>query len=113
MALKDFKRVDIKERILAQFQENIHLYLNQLNNKVLGGTFLSQIKNSEGKLVSIVIDTTTTLIPHGLSRQYQGWHLLDIQGDARVWRDTSSTSDGTKFLPLKASASVTVSLWVF
>lgn len=101
--LKAFKRIDFKDRLLFQFQENVGQFLGQLNGKILGG---NEVKD-------VVIGTSTTLVPHELARSYQGWHLLDIQGDARVWRDTTSTADNTKFLPLKASASVTVSLWVF
>lgn len=101
--LKAFKKIDFRDRSLFQFQENVAQYLGQLNGKLLGG---NEVKD-------VVIGTSTTLVPHELTRAFQGWHLVDIQGDARVWRDTTSTADKTKFLPLKASASVTVSLWVF
>lgn len=103
MALKKFKKIDFKDKDVSKFQDSVDEYLNQLNAVVLDGIILTDV----------LIGTTTTEISHKLGRNFQGWHLLDIHGDARVWRDTSSTADLTKFLPLKASASVTVSLWVF
>lgn len=112
MALKDFQRIDAEDKTLVKVQENVDKYLRQINPTVNDGLFLEKIK-SGSTLIDITIGTSTTLVPHGLGRIFQGWHLLDIQADARVWRDATSTSDPTKFLPLKASASVVVKLWVF
>lgn len=103
MALKKFKKIDFKDKDVSRFQDSVDEYLNQLNGVVLDGIILNDV----------LVGTSSTDISHKLGRTFQGWHLLDIQGDARVWRDTASTSDLTKFLPLKASAAVTVSLWVF
>lgn len=103
MALKDFKKVDFKDKNMTKFQENITEYFAQFNNVLLSGRIVSGIQ----------IETSTTNVNHLLGRKFNGWHLLDIQGDARVWRDTTTSADLTKFLPLKASSIVTVSLWVF
>lgn len=102
MALKDLKKIAFSTDLL-KFQDYIIEWISQLNKTTLQGIV---VKN-------VVINATTTDIQHGLGRAYQGWHLLDIQGDARVWRDPASVSDSSKFLPLRASATVTVSLWVF
>jgi len=103
MALKDFQRFNAEDKEIVQVQENLSKYFKQLNPAILDGIFTQEV----------TISTSTTLVPHGLARKFQGWHLLDIQGDARVWRDTTSTADNTKFLPLRASTSVVVRLWVF
>lgn len=107
MALKDFKRFNIMDRETNDLQLNVRDFINQLDKNVLDGVRIEEVNK-----LQITLTTTTTLIPHGLGRSFLGWHLVDIQGDARVWRDTADV-DTTKFLPLKASATVVVSLWVF
>lgn len=64
-------------------------------------------------LEAVVIGTAATLVSHRLGRRVVGWHLTDIRGDARVWRDTTSTADPEQFLVLKASAAVTINLRIF
>ena len=112
MALKDFKLIQSGDEDIQKVQSNLRSFFNQFNGVILSGNLLEKI-GTPGNLVDIVIQTTTTLVPHGLGRSFSGWHLVDIQGDARVWRDTSSTADNERFLPLRASAQVTVKLWVF
>lgn len=113
MALRDLKRVGSAKDDLFKGQENTMEFVRQLNKTMLDGVLLTQIRDSNGRLVSIDIETSTTLVPHGLGRKFVGWHIIDILGDARVWRDDSVIKDRDKFLALKASAAVTVSLWVF
>ncbi len=60
-----------------------------------------------------LLSASTVLIAHKLGRAFQGWAVTDKQGDARVWRDTTSTADTKLFLALKCSADVTVDLWIF
>lgn len=103
MALEEFRRIQPQDEDLRKIQENLRLYFGQLNKTVLDGVILEDVS----------VGTSTTSVPHGLARKYQGWQILDIHGDARVWRDTTSTLDNTKYLPLKASSAVTVKLWVF
>jgi hypothetical protein len=62
--------------------------------------------------LTATIGTSTTLVPHGLGRRFRRWHLADLRGDARVWRDTASTADPALYLPLRASSAVTVTLIV-
>lgn len=111
MALKGFKTTDFKDKDLMKLQENISEYVGQLNPVILSGILLEKTLGQTP--IEITIGTTTTLVSHGLGRNYQGWQLLDLQGDARVWRDTSYPDNKDKFLPLIASASVKVKLWVF
>lgn len=108
MALKEFKKIESSNSELTKIQENIKSFTSQLNKAVLSGLVIENVS----------IGTATTMVPHGLARDYQGWQLLDVQGDARVWRDAtvdaSLPQNGKdKFLPLKASVAVTVKLWVF
>lgn len=56
---------------------------------------------------------TTTLVEHKLGRAYRGWRVSDTTAAATIYRDTTSTADTTRYLPLVASAATTVSLEVF
>jgi hypothetical protein len=103
MALKQFKTLELKDRETIKLQENISEYLDRLPKNLLDGVMLT----------SISIGTSTTNIPHGLARSFLGFIITDLQGDARVWRDTDPSIDKTKYLPLKASSSVTANIWVF
>jgi hypothetical protein len=103
MALKAFKKVDFKDKDISKFQSNVQEFLGQFNTVLNNGLILENLS----------VGTTTVDIPHLLGRSYQGWHLLDIDADARVWRDSTSSANSSKFLPLKASASATIKIWVF
>jgi hypothetical protein len=103
MAIKDLKRVKVNDHDIMALQESVYDFSRQINKTIADGVIITDE----------VINTAATSIPHGLNRAFVGWQILDIQGDARVWRDTSTTADNTKFLTLKASTAVTVSLWVF
>lgn len=52
------------------------------------------------------------LIQHGLGRDWVGWWPVDIFGNGRIYRVTSTPTTGT-ILPLQATASITASIWVF
>jgi hypothetical protein len=102
MSLKDFKTIEIEDRVTSKLQDNVKLFVNQINKVITDGVF-----------VEVTVGTVETLVEHKLGRQFLGWHLVDLQGDARVWRVATSTADQTKFLPLRSSIAVRVKLWVF
>lgn len=67
-----------------------------------------------GRLItSVDLSAVTVSIEHGLGRRFTGWLVVDSTANAVVYRDTASVADSRTFLPLKASAATTVSLWVF
>lgn len=103
MALKELKKIKLASDELSRLQDNIDSFGRQFNKVISDGIILKDIE----------LETTTVYVPHLLGRVYTGWQVIDLQGDARVWRDTTSTEDTSKFIPLKASATVTVNLWVF
>ena len=112
MSLKDLSQIKMESQEVQTLQDNVFKYLRQLNTTILDGILLEKIP-SGGNQIEIVIGTSTTLVPHGLGRKIQGWQVVDTLADARIWRDPASTADLEKFLPLIASASVTIKLWVF
>jgi hypothetical protein len=103
MALKDFKTLEFKERELSKFQDNVTEFSKQFNKILLDGVFLNDV----------VLSTTTNQIAHGLGRKYQGFIITNLNAGVMIWRDATVDTNQEKFLPLKASAAVTVSLWVF
>lgn len=64
----------------------------------------------QGRLLEgLTVSTTATPIAHGLGRRPRGFFVVDRQGNTQIWR----TAWDTKFITLDASASDTVSIWVF
>ena len=59
---------------------------------------------------NIALADGVTVINHQLGRNQQGWLLIDIQGDATVYRSAPFNS---QTLTLTSSAAVTVSIGVF
>lgn len=104
MALKAFKKLELQDREQTKLQDNVAEFLNQLPKTLLDGVILENIA---------LASASTALVAHKLGRSFQGWIVLDQDGSAIVWRDSASTADNAKFLPLKTSAGVNVKLWVY
>lgn len=68
---------------------------------------------SKNIIEGVALTTSVTNIEHKLGRAFRGWIITDNTAAATIRRDTSSTADATKFLPLIASASTTVDVYVF
>jgi hypothetical protein len=67
-----------------------------------------------GRLIeSLSLSATVTNVEHELDRDYKGWIITDLDANQTIYRDTSSTLNANKFLPLLASGAVTASIWVF
>lgn len=62
-----------------------------------------------GNSFDVTINTTDTVVNHGLGITPNGWMLLDKQANSTVWR----VSWNDKQIVLRGSATVTVKLWVF
>jgi hypothetical protein len=56
---------------------------------------------------------STTLVPHGLGRAVVGYLITDVSAAVTIFRDTSSTSDSSVYLPLQASGACIVGLLVW
>lgn len=84
----------------------------QRDNKVAVDGVLS-VPLLQGVLVTTVSLTTgTTRVAHNLGRVARGFFIVDATADVRAWRDATAPAS-LSFISLKASASATVSLWVF
>ena len=67
--------------------------------EILGGVLIT----------SVAVSTTPVAIAHKLGRRPRGWVVVDDNTGVIVWR----TASDAQFLTLDASASATISLWVF
>lgn len=64
-------------------------------------------------LANIQLGTNTTNVPHRLGRPYRGFFVVDKTAAVDVYRDTGVTTQLNDIIPLKATGTCTVSLWVF
>jgi len=102
MTLRAFDRAPSSN--LEQLQDRIETFTRQLTAQPGLDTRL---------IANIAVSTTVVLVEHGLGRAFQGWRVVDINANVVVYRDSSSTADLTKFLPIKASDNATIKLEVF
>lgn len=74
---------------------------------------LSSKEIIDGVLIEgVALNTTGVQFAHGLGREWNGWHVVDITTSATVYR--AASDDENVFLKLVASAGTpTVSVWVF
>lgn len=81
---------------------------------ILNGHVL-KYKDSNGKQTTeIPLSTTAKVIPHGLGRVPTGWIIIKKNANAVIYDDSTGVDiDKKSFIRLTASASVTVSIWVF
>lgn len=69
---------------------------------------------AQGKMLKdIDLSTDATTFPHQLGRALQGWIVVRSNANAAVWDLQATNKRPDLQLVLKASAAVTVSLWVF
>lgn len=99
--MKVLEKVKSGDEALDRFQDRVIAVLNPaLRNRALNGFLLENVE----------IATTETLVPHKLDRTGVNWIVVSPQADARVWQ-TRAADD--RFVYLRASAAVTLALWVF
>lgn len=98
---KALTRVEGKDRDLQRVQDAVQDAVGGLcGNPMLQGKLLQDIE----------LDASDDeAVAHGLGRVPTGWQIVDRSGDARVWR---VSWDG-KQIVLRASAAVTISIYVF
>lgn len=72
-----------------------------LGNPILKGVAISQVQLDAGK---------EKVIPTGLNRTQQGWIIIDILSNAKVWRTQPFNANN---LTLQSDADTTISLWVY
>lgn len=70
-------------------------------------------KLTQGSLLQgLTLNPGVNVINHKLQRMPQGWFVVDINGNANIWRSAPFTNL-TLTLTSSAASSFTISLWVF
>ena len=103
MALPALKKIKAEDRVLNQVQDSVAQALKPLLNMAIAdGRLIENIEITSG---------TASIVEHKLDRTIRGWIVVRKNANSNIWESTSSIPDKT--LILNASATVTVSLWVF
>ena len=106
MAVTAYKPLQTDSIELTRLQQRVSSTLDTITDKIL----------LNGRLIAnVALTTSTQLIEHGLQRDFRGWLVVRSNANATVYEGTFSgpASISDRIIPLKASAAVTVSLWVF
>lgn len=98
--IRRVNRIAVKDGDLDKVQREVSSILNE----VVTNPFL------KGRAVTITVGTSDTPYLHGLGYIPAGYIVTGMDADARVWESAERTSTT---LTLRASASVTVDLWVY
>jgi len=68
----------------------------------------------DGRKVDVELTGSVAIVAHGLGRVPNGWILMTVDNDTRLYEDKAASPDRSKLLVMKSSAaSVNFSLWVF
>lgn len=98
--LQFFRKLKFQDREVTALQDNVALILQQVTKKAL-------IDGVQLKDVSLT--TGPNRINHKLSRQPEGWFVVDTNAAVVPYR----TAWDANTITLVATGSVTVSIWIF
>lgn len=99
-----FQQLSVSSQELKTIQQRLEASINALAvHDINDGRLLKGVQLALG----------ANNVPHTLGRPFVGWHLVDILGNANVYRDAASIAPASAILPLITTASVTVDIWVF
>jgi nitrate/nitrite-specific signal transduction histidine kinase len=97
-------KANYEQRVVNTIQDNLAGPLRELASKP---------HNDSQLIENINLILGTTLVQHKLGRKVRGFYVVDQNASATIFRDTASTADLTKYLPLTSSAITRVCLVVF
>jgi len=102
---RSFKKIDIEDKVIARFQDNVEQAISQLPSTDI----------VQGRLVKDVslLSASTVKVSHKLGRPVVGWFIVRQRASAIIWDSQDSNSTPSLTLDLKCSANVVVDLWVF
>lgn len=87
-----------------RFQRDTRDVLNELSSTpLLSGVLVRDVP----------LSGTTARVYHNLGRPAVGFLVVDATATVNVWRDATFAASPNLCIPLVASGSATVSLWVF
>jgi hypothetical protein len=105
MPLPQLRSIQTADRILTLIQDSVQGWIRQLQR-------LAPIV--DGQLVTgVLIATTDTVVRTGLDRKALGFIIVNANAGASVFLSPTANQVPNNTLILRASAQVTVDLWVF
>lgn len=108
MNYKRFRQNDLAAE--RQSQANLEFFQAR-NADFVAGNYLTEV-NSEGVETQFIsLSTAAKVIPHRLTRRYNGFFVIEQGGNATIFNTRGSEDDN--FITLTASASVQARIWVF
>lgn len=99
MKLVQFNKLFTKDEIINRLQENIRTALDPISTDII----------FDRQEISLLVNTTDTVIPHILNRVPQGFVIIDKTGIGDVYRVSWDINNIT----LKSSVAVNIKLWLF
>ena len=99
---RSFRTVNASDPLWDQLQANIAQAITPaINCPLIDGVLIKDVD----------LTTSSRDISHGLGRPYQGWLVVDIDANQKVYSVSNNKKD--RLLTLKASGATRVSIWVF
>lgn len=100
-----FRKIRTREEDTRQLQDAVEKVLNSiLPKQILDGRIIKNV---------LVTSGTPKNVDHGLGRELVGWFSILNSANSVVWDSQGSNTSRDKTLVLNASATTTISLWVF
>ena len=105
MGKKAFKKLHFPDQTVRKLQSNVENALAPIiNSDILDGVLL--------KNVDLRFDRINE-INHGLGRAPQGWIIVRLRGDSRIWDVQDSNNTKQRTLSLRCTTDVEVDMWIF
>lgn len=102
--ITQFKKVGTDDLVIGKLQDNTEeIFVQILSKRILDGVLL------EG----VVLTTSAILVPHPLKKPVTGYIVVRSNANSVVYDQETSNTLKELFVKLLASATATVSLWVF
>jgi hypothetical protein len=98
------EKIQTADPNLQKIQDNVSKALARIERKEwMGGVILRGVELTGG---------TDTAVDHGLGREPLGWMVVDANAAATYYQGSTTNAHPDRTLFLRASATVTVDLWV-
>lgn len=102
--LKSYQRVDSTDLAVREMQYRLEETLHPItSSEIIDGRLLEDLS----------LETTATDVPHGLGRAIRGYLPVKLSASATIFDDEASNTNKSEFVRLKASGTVTATVWVF
>ena len=103
--MKNFKKINVKDKDLSTVQRNIEEFANQF----------SSAPSLSGKLIKGVLLKfgEKTTLGHGLGRPPVGWDIIYKNNSADIWAEDEDQTRSSTQLVLSTSADVVVNIIIY